>query len=154
MEGAQANVLASAKLQCDFRNNDLKTIYLTAFNNWKISVDAGRIDISNPPQPPKAFVVKTDSQGWAYVIAGDEPVCEMPALPEDHSKTQAEKEASLPQGVIDIGHSVDGGAGVWFAVGPNDTWFKSGKKTPPMPDGHVYQCVGAAVGKGWYERIG
>ncbi len=152
LEAAQANVLASAKLQCDFRNEDLKTIYMTAFNNWKISVDAGRIDTSNPPQPPNGLVVKVDAEGWAYVTRGDQPVCDVPPLPEDRSKTQAEREAALPQGVIDIGHSADGGAGVWFAVGPMDTWFKSGKKTPPM-DGHVYQCVGGAVGKGWYERI-
>jgi hypothetical protein len=153
LEAAQANVLASAKLQCDFRNNDLKTLYLTAFNNWKISVDAGRIDTSNPPQPPNAFVVKTDKDGWAYVSEGDQPVCEMPPLPEDRVTP---KPAPAPM-TIDIGHSADGGAGVWFTVGPNDSW-PVGKTTPPMEvagvDGvHTYLRVGTAVGKGWYERV-
>ncbi len=148
LEAAQANVLASAKLQCEFRNNDLKTLYLTAFNNWKMSVDAGRIDTSNPPQPPNAFVVKADSDGWAYVTSGDQPVCAMPPLPED---LFTPKPAPPPM-TIDIGHSADGGNGVWFTVGPNDS-YPVGKKTPPMEDGHVYLRVGTAVGKGWYERI-
>ncbi len=148
LEVAQSNVLASATLQCEFRNNDMKTIYLTAFNNWKISVDAGRIDISNPPQPPKALVVKTDPDGWAYVTVGSDPVCEVPALPEDRFTPKP----APPPMTIDIGHSADGGNGVWFTVGPNDS-YPVGKTTPPMEDGHVYLRVGTAVGKGWYERV-
>jgi len=35
----------------------LKSNYLTAFDNWSQSVLAGRVDNSNPPQPPKGYVV-------------------------------------------------------------------------------------------------
>lgn len=159
LEIAQANVLASANWQCQLRNSNLKFIYLNQFDGWKTSVDAGRIDNSNPPQPPKSFVVVTDAEGWATVAQAGPAVCEVPPIPADHSKTQAEILASLPQGVIAVGHSADGGNGVWFTVGDKDTWFKPGKKTPPgtvSEDGAagVFQCVGAAVGRGWYEKVG
>lgn len=82
-----ANTLAAVNLQVEQFNQQLKAGYLTTFNNWSISVMAGRLDNTNPPQPPNAYVVGffTDSTNsnakWAYPMTGATPVCEMPAVP-------------------------------------------------------------------------
>src|SRR5215471_1135065 len=82
---AQANQLASSTIMVQQLNDNLKTIYLTAFNNWKISVDAGRIPNTNPPKPPKAYVVSTpDANGFQWPVPGNDPVCDMPPIPVDH----------------------------------------------------------------------
>jgi len=97
LQAAQANTLASVQQQVANLNDVLKSNYLTAFHNWAQSVLAGRSDNSNPPQPPKAFVVgyfndPTSGPGsmgfygnqviqWAYPAPGDDPVCPMPAVP-------------------------------------------------------------------------
>jgi len=87
LEAAMANTLAAVTLQVKQFNDQLKADYQTKFNNWSISVLAGRIDNSNPPQPPNAYVVGyfTDSTNadakWAYPMVGTSPVCEMPPVP-------------------------------------------------------------------------
>ena len=153
LEAAQANVKASTIAQCALLNENLKSIYLTAFNNWKISVDAGRLPNTDPPKPPTAYVPTDNGQGWFFPEKGTDPICAMPPIPEDHLTP---KPAPPPMN-IDIGKSADNGVGHWFTVGDNDS-YPVGKQTPPMqgpPDGsvHVYLRVGTAVGKGWYERI-
>jgi hypothetical protein len=97
MDAAQANTLAAVQRQVQDWNNVLKTNYLTAFDNWSQTVLAGRADNSNPPQPPKAYVVghftdPTSGPGslgpygdtpivWPYPAVGKDPVCAMPAVP-------------------------------------------------------------------------
>jgi hypothetical protein len=87
LEAAMANSSAAVTIQVDQFNQQLKAGYLTTFNNWSISVTAGRIDNSNPPKPPNAYVVgyftdSTNNQArWAYPMVGCTPVCEMPAIP-------------------------------------------------------------------------
>ena len=97
LQAAQANALAATQQQVSNLNDALKSNYLTTFNNWAQSVLAGRSDNSNPPQPPKAFVVgyftdPTSGPGasgaygtmpiqWPYPAAGSDPVCPMPAIP-------------------------------------------------------------------------
>jgi hypothetical protein len=87
LEAAMANTVAAVTQQVDQFNQQLKAGYLTTFNNWSISVSAGRMDNSNPPKPPSAYVVGyfTDSTNnrarWAYPTVGSTPVCEMPAIP-------------------------------------------------------------------------
>jgi hypothetical protein len=144
-EGAQANVAETCKFQADFRNADLKTIYLGAFNNWAMSVEAGRSDTSNPPRPPKGYTVKTDADGWAYVTLGDQPVCDMPALPADHSAP-----------IVPIAGAVDIGAETttpgWFVVGPHDGTKPGVVVTLPVGK---FLRVGSIFGgtTGWYERL-
>jgi hypothetical protein len=57
IEQAQANALFAVTAQVAAFNAQLKAAYLNVFQNWAVSVAAGRIDASNPPQPPKAYVV-------------------------------------------------------------------------------------------------
>src|ERR1051326_1125005 len=82
---AQANQLASSTIMVGQLNDNLKSIYLTAFNNWKISVDAGRIANTNPPQPPVGYEIsKPDAHGFQWPMMGKTLVCDMPPIPEDH----------------------------------------------------------------------
>jgi hypothetical protein len=87
LEAAMANTLAAVSIQVDQFNQQLKSSYLTTFNNWSINVQAGRIDNTNPPQPPNAYVIGyfTDSTNpnarWAYPMVGDAPVCDVPPVP-------------------------------------------------------------------------
>jgi len=146
---AQANQLASSTIMVAQLNNNLKSIYLTAFNNWAISVNAGRIPNTNPPQPPAAYVVsKPDANGYQWPVPGTEPVCEIPPIPVDHFTVTPKA-----PNTIDIGQSIGGS---WFSVGPSDT-FPSGQTTPPIADStgtlHTYEKYGAPVGPGWYLQL-
>lgn len=151
---AQANQLASSNIMVSQLNGNLKTIYLTAFNNWKISVEAGRIPNTNPPKPPKGYVVSApDAHGFQWPVIGNDPVCDMPSIPEDHSLSQAEIRASLTPNTIDVGKNI---GGKWFSVGAKDT-FAPGATTPPIPDAagalHTYEKYAAPVGAGWYLQL-
>jgi hypothetical protein len=99
LEAAQANTLAAVQVQVAHLNDVLKTNYLTQFNDWANQVLASRSDNTNPPQPPKVYVVgyfndpTTGGGGstpgpyankvvqWAYPMQGTDPVCPMPAVP-------------------------------------------------------------------------
>ena len=147
---AQANQLASSKIMVAQLNENLKVIYLGAFNNWKGNVEAGRIPNTDPPKPPKAYVVsKPDAYGFQWPVLGTDPVCDMPPIPEDRLTPRPK----APDNNIDVGHHI---SGAWFSVGPDDT-FPSGMTTPPIPDAtgalHTYQKFGAPVGPGWYLRV-
>jgi|SRR5579859_2417286 len=150
LPAAQANQLESSKVMVGLLNNNLKSIYLTAFNNWKISVDAGRIPNTNPPQPPKGYVVSApDPSGFQWPVIGTEPVCDMPPLPEDRFTPPV-----LVPNTFHVGHNI---GGKWFSVGPNDT-VAPGFNTPPgttSDDGvsGTFQKFAAPVGAGWYLQI-
>jgi hypothetical protein len=77
---AQANVLASTTAEVALLNANLKTIYLSAFNDWTITLLAGR-PAGDPPKPPVAYVVAIGPDGFAYPQLGTSPVCDMPAIP-------------------------------------------------------------------------
>jgi hypothetical protein len=146
---AQANQLASSTIMVGQLNDNLKSIYLTGFNNWKINVDAGRWPNTNPPQPPMAYEIsKADKNGFQWPVIGDTPVCDMPPIPEDHFT-----KPTLVPNTIDIGRNIGGS---WFSVGPHDT-FPAGKTTPPIPDLagtlHTYEKFAAPVGAGWYLQL-
>lgn len=88
LEAALANVLASTKVLVSNFNRDKKLLYLQGFENWTVSVLAGRIDNTNPPRPPMGYVVATGASGFAYPEIGNSPVCEMPEIPPDYSRPQ------------------------------------------------------------------
>jgi hypothetical protein len=46
----------------------------------------GQIDNSNPPKPPAGYELATAESGFSYPELGTKPVCDMPEIPEDHSK--------------------------------------------------------------------
>jgi len=86
LEAAKANVLASSTAMAAHLNDELRKRYLLAFDGWKTSVLAGKIDNANPPAPPTGYdVVKADS-GFSYPALGSTPVCGMPEIPPDISK--------------------------------------------------------------------
>lgn len=99
LKAAQANTLVAVTSQIADLNNNLKTIYLTTFNNWAENVMIGRSDpaVNPPPQPPAAYIIgyfndPTTGPGsfgpygdsvvqWAYPMQGKDPECPMPPLP-------------------------------------------------------------------------
>ena len=108
LSSAQANVAASSQVMAANLNNNLRTLYTTAFNNWAISVNAGRIPNTNPPGVPKSFIVVTDPDGWAFPVQSGPPVCD--ALPVPPDRTVQLKDI-LVANTIDIGSNLGGGAG-------------------------------------------
>jgi hypothetical protein len=149
---AQSNQLLSSKVMVSQLNNNLTIIYNTAFANWALSVNAGRIPNTNYPVPPMAYVVGApDASGFQWPVVGTSPVCAVPPIPADIFTPPAH----VPAGTIDVGHSI---GGKWFAVGPMDTFpvdGPSGGETPPVPNEgdptlHTYQKYSAPVGAGWY----
>ena len=138
-------------------NANALTVYMNAFNGWAQSVVAGKIDNTNPPQPPMAWVIVTDpTTGLANAVVGTTPVCPLPPIPPSHVQTQP----TPPPNNIDIGPNipVSGLPSAYFQVGPTDTW-PIGKDTPPnarSSDGATgtFLRLGSAVGAGWYEKVG
>ena len=99
LTAAQANTLAAVTVQIADLNNNLKSNYLTAFNNWLLNWTAGRVtDKSSAPAPPNGYVVgyfddPTTGPGslgpygdmvvqWAYPALGATPVCAQPSIPD------------------------------------------------------------------------
>jgi hypothetical protein len=168
LESAQANVLASSQAMAANLNENLKALYTTAFNNWAISVKAGRISNDKPPAVPKSFVVVQDPvSGFSYPEQRGGPVCDPLPVPPDPNRQPGAVSTLVPN-TIDVGKY--SGFGGWYAAGPLDTWPPN-KKTPPvtLPDGstRVFMKVPAPVGSqyitlpdgtvmvhgGWYEEV-
>jgi hypothetical protein len=155
LSDAQQNQLASSTQQVAVMNTNLKSIYLTAFSNWCISVNAGRISNADPPQPPVQYVISPpDGNGfqWPMVDPAGTPVCAMPPVPAD----QIKQPVPVPNTFV-VGHWL-GQGGNWFSVGPGDT-VPSGFTTPPgtasmdsPPVIGTFQKYGAPVGAGWYLK--
>jgi len=135
LEAAMANTLAAVNLQVEQFNQQIKAGYLTTFNNWSISMMAGRLDNTNPPKPPNAYVVGffTDSTNskaqWAYPMTGTTPVCEMPPVPPVVKPyvppvlPEPEKVRNVPVGdTLPVG---------FIVTGPDGTrWQKHSSHTP------------------------
>lgn len=160
---AQANQLASSKIMVLQLNGNLKIIYLQAFANWAMSVDAGKAPNTNPPQPPKAYVVSPpDANGFQWPVLGTEPVCDMPPIPADHF-TPPPKLAKTTPG---IGHW---NSGRWYTALHSNTWDAATGDPPgatmpitidpslggPAADGqpHTFQFYPAPVGEGWFLMV-
>jgi hypothetical protein len=156
LEAAQANVLAGTKAQCAQLNSNLKSIYLTAFNNWKISVDAGRIDNTNPPKPPKSYVpveAPLDAEGlgakgWFFPEQAGPPVCDVPALPE----SMVSPKPPLDGAVTNIGQR--NGFTSFYSCPNSDTNPPGTLKQIPFPDGtvHKFYLIGTPFGRVWEDQ--
>ena len=134
LAAAQANTLASSTTMAAHLNEELKKRYLSLFNDWTISVLAGRIDNSNPPKPPAGYDVATGPDGFAWPALGSTPVAEMPPIPEDHSKPQVKAQPepgtvmNVPQGdTMPVGY---------IAVAPDGSRWQ--KQASPTPFGVAY----------------
>lgn len=130
LAAAQANVLASSRAQAVMLNENLQTIYIGKFNDWKISVDAGKIDNSNPPQPPKAYTLKTSAEGFTFPELGDDPVCAMPAIPADRSKPQAAPSSMGNDQVQNVPLGDHFPVGFELTAPDGGTWQKQASPTP------------------------
>lgn len=90
LEAAMQNTAKAVSAQIVQMNESLKAAYLQQFNNWAQSVDIGRIDNSNPPKPPMAYIAATfqdqtnPNAYWTYPAQGITPVCDMPPIPASH----------------------------------------------------------------------
>ena len=153
---AHANTLASSSAMVANVNAQREKVYReNVFKPWADEVLAGKRDLSNPPKPPLAYELATDENGFAWPALGSKPVCDMPALPADHSKTQAQLDAEIGPYHISIGKHLDGS---YWAAQETDT-CPSGFKTPPLPagpdypEGSVFQKVGFFMGKGWWLKV-
>ncbi len=145
IEAARANILASSKQLVAALNADLKNRYLSAFDDWTISVDAGRIENTNPPKPPFAYeLAPPDENGFVwYQVSKTTLVCEMPPVPENRLNV-----AEPPAGTIDLGADLGGG---WYAAGPHDRVTPGAIIT--LPNGLKLQKVGFFMGNGWYQKV-
>jgi hypothetical protein len=144
IEAARANILTSSQAQVARMNDNLKIVYQFAFDGWKTSVDAGRIDNSNPPVPPAGYhLAKPDANGFVWPELGTDPVCEMPAIPENRLNPP-----QPPAGTIDVGADLGNG---WYATGDHDR-VKSGTVIT-LPNGLKLQKVGFILGNGWYQKV-
>jgi hypothetical protein len=151
-QNAINNSAIQAKNLAAISNANLLTIYMNAFNSWAQSVNMGRIDNTNPPQPPLAWVVIVNpTTGMANATIGTETVCPMPPIPPSRLDP-----VPPPPNTIDIGSVIQGGP--YFSVGPMDSW-PVGKATPPnakSADGvtGTFLRLGSPLGPGWYEKVG
>jgi hypothetical protein len=130
LAAAQANVLASSRAQVDLLNANLTTIYLAKFNDWKISVDAGKIDNSEPPHPPQAYTLKTTAEGFAFPERGSEPVCAMPAIPQDRSKPEVQPSTIGNDRVRNVPPGDHFPVGFELTAPDGGTWQKQASSTP------------------------
>ena len=146
LANARNNSAITARNNASLLNASVIFIYQGKFADWKISVDAGRIDNTNPPQPPPAWVTGVDpATGYSYVAVGGSPICPMPPIPESRVN-----KPPIPPGNISLGNRISGD---WFQCLQDDT-FPVGQSTPPITskDGvtGIFQKYGSPVGNGWY----
>lgn len=154
LEAAKMNTLQSSKLIVDHLNSEAKRIYLQNFKDWVTMVEAGKISNANPPQPPNGWAVVMAEDGFSYPAQGGGPVCDMPPVPADYSKTVDEIKDKLGPYHMEIGKHIDG---VWWVCGQYDT-CPVNFRTPPLPaaawpENSVFVKVGAAVGPGWWMKV-
>lgn len=144
---AQADTLTALTKAADLQNASIKAVFLSGFQSWAGLVLAGKIANTSPPPVPVGLQVLTASNGWAFIVPGQEPVCPMPPIPQV---------PTIPTGlVITIGSHL---GGVWWAALPS-TNIPDGT---PMPVAAVAQdgtsglwlWVRAPVGTGWWEKVG
>ena len=134
LAAAQQNTLASSTVMAAHLNDELKKLYLSRFNDWTISVLAGKIDNSNPPKPPVGYDVVTGPDGFAWPVLGQTAVCTMPAIPEDHSKPQV---LTIPEPDrirnVPVGDAMPVG---YIATAPDGAKWQ--KQASPTPFGVAY----------------
>lgn len=150
LDAAQANSKSSAEAIAGFLNNNLKTYFLGAFNNWKGPVENGTASPDNPPHPPKSFVAVKMDNGFYDVQQTGPAVCDMPPLPSDHRPVAP---GDKPKNHIHVGIRLSGD---WFSAGTDDT-IPSGQKVPGVSEDGVqgfFTKYGAPVGNGWYLLAG
>lgn len=87
LEAAIANTLASSTVMVEHLNSELKNRYDSQFESWKTTVLAGKIDNTNPPQPPVGYELLTGRDGFSYPELGTSMVCQPRTdIPPDYSK--------------------------------------------------------------------
>src|SRR4051794_6761214 len=145
LDEAQSNTLAAVQRQVKDWNEVLKSNYLTAFDNWSQSVQAGRTDNSNPPKPPDGYVVgfftdPTTGPGsvgpygdmpiqWAYPAQGSQPVCPMPDLPPS-IKPYPPPVIPEPENIRNVPAGDTMPVGYRIKTGDGSVWQKQGSPTP------------------------
>lgn len=130
LAAAQATVAASSRAQVELLNANLKTIYLGKFNDWKISVDAGKIDNLNPPTPPMAYVLSTNAEGFSFPSLGSDWVCGMPPIPQDRSKPAAQPNVPGNDQVRNVPPGDHYPLGFELTAPDGTTWQKQASPTP------------------------
>ena len=156
LQNAINNSAIQAKTWAANFNATALTVYMNAFNGWAQSVVAGKIDNTNPPQPPMAWTTAVMDNGYSAAVVGTTPICPMPPIPASHVQLAPVP----PPNNVAIGPNiaVSGQPSEWFSVGPMDSW-PVGKNTPPnarSSDGvtGTFLRLGAAVGDGLNEKVG
>ena len=160
MAAALTNALTGAKQRCADLNAALTTDYLTQFKSFSDNVTSGRVPNTNPPQPPKAFIVgympdPTTGPGspwyptviqWPYATPGNDPVCAMPPIPGV---------VTHATGVMLIG-TQNPWAPEWFNAMEGDQTPIGTVAPGTSSDGvsGLFQKCGAPVGAGYFRKIG
>ena len=157
LANARNNSAIAARNNASLLNASVLLIYMGRFNSWAQQVVAGKIDNTEPPKPPPAWVTGVDAtSGYSFVEVGTAPICPMPPIPASHVQLQP----TPPPHNMDIGTNIEvsGQPSDYFRVGPMDSW-PIGKTTPPgarSADGveGIFLRLGTAVGAGWWEKVG
>ena len=138
LAAALDNTLRSSTAQVAHLNDELKQRYLQTFNDWTISVLAGRIDNMQPPQPPPAWKLSApNADGFVFYEPGkdgDPVVTPLPPIPEDHSKPQSRTQPE-PTTVMNVPQGDTMPVG-FIAVAPDGTKWQ--KQASPTPFGVAY----------------
>lgn len=157
-EAAKQNSKVDMTVESATVNSNLAFNYKGAIRDYNLSLSYGRISsdpnsppgnppYQKPPEVPKAFeAYETDTGFWGMRVSS-KPVCDAVPVGQDHSLTQAQLIALLPNNVIDIGKSLGGG---WYQAGTMDSWPNNKKTYPveiPGGDGslHVFMKIPAPV---------
>lgn len=153
LEQILADRKAKAEANAVFDTKRGVVAYLLACSNIDISVKAGRLTPDDaakmaPPIPKKYAAQDLNKTGWFDSEPTDEPACApfvfSPDMTSQPPKTQNHQ------------HIGRRNFGDWFACGSDDT-IASGTTMPGTSDDGVtglFQKFGAAVGPGWYLKVG
>lgn len=135
---------------CDQYNREAEARYRQGVANYNLFVEqVGKVPPFAPPSLPTKWVLTApDQHGLRWQTTSNIPVCD--PLPLKTPVTEPTRAAN----VISVGKRIHG---EWFQVGAGDG-FAVGQKTPPTTSADgvvgVFEKYGAAVGAGWYLRVG
>lgn len=152
-DAAKQNSRVDMTVESATLNSNLQLNYKGAIRDYNLNLSYGQISSDpsspkyrQPPTVPMAFeAYETESGFWGMRVSKT-PVCDPVPVGEDHSLTQAQLIALLPNNVVDIGVSLGGG---WFQAGPMDSWPNNTNTMPILNASgvlHTYRKVPPVVG--------
>jgi hypothetical protein len=145
-----ANSLISSKSMCVSLNNNKIVNYYNKMNANNASLEAGRSAPYDSVMPAPDLPIMAGS-AWSYAPNPDVPLCA--AIPLSPDLTH-ENDPPPPNQIM-IGLPVHGAPGWWTALKGDSV--PSGETVPGVSQDGIFGMwlkYGAAVGTGWYRKVG